>query len=322
MKAIYADASTAGEVTLGSLSEPAVSGRSVLIEIHATSMNPHDWKYHGWFKRFYKKALPIPGMQLPKLLLGHDVSGVVVAVGDKVTRFKEGDEVYCMSAKTGAFAEYITVNERMIALKPKDISHAEAATIPMAALTAWQALQIAKAQSGEKVLVIGGSGGVGVFAVQIAKLKGAEVTAVCSGKNVEFVRSLGADHVVDYTLEDVRTGTESFDIVFDTIGGESAQSCKDILSPSGRFLSTTTSMKNIFEILRSRTHALIDPATVKSGTLLAMPIGKHLEKIASHVDEGTLKTVVDKTFDLVELEESMNYSKLGRTRGKIAIKVR
>lgn len=322
MKAIYADASSAGEVTLGTLAEPSVSRRSVLIEIHATSMNPHDWKYHGWFKRFYRKAFPIPGLQLPKLLLGHDVSGVVVAVGDKVTRFKEGDEVYCMSAKTGAFAEYITVDERMIAPKPKNISHAEAATIPMAALTAWQALQIARLQAGDKVLVIGGSGGVGIFAVQIAKLKGAEVTAVCSGRNVEFVKSLGADHVVDYTVADIRQHPQVFDIVFDTIGGESAQSCGDILSSSGRFLSTTTSLKNIFEIVRSRTQALINPTTVKSGTLLAMPIGKHLEKITAHVEAGTFRTEVDKTFQLADLEASMDYSKLGRTRGKIAIQVR
>lgn len=317
MKAIYADTKNKGDLVVGDVTKPTAKGSNVLVEIHASSLNPHDWKYHEWFKTFYRSPLP-----LPRLMLGHDVSGVVVAVGNNVKGFEVGDEVFSMSAKTGAFAEFASIDYRMLAHKPKNISHVEAATIPMAGLTALQALKICRIKPDSKVLIIGGSGGVGSLAVQIAKAEGAEVTAVCSGRNGDFVKGLGADTIIDYTKADFHDCGESFDIVFDTIGGESAKSCETILAKAGHFLSTTTSLKNIAEIVRSRSMGLVDSETVKAGTLLALPFATDLEYLSSLIEEGKLKPEVDKTFMLDQIIDAIDYSKLGRTRGKIAITIK
>ena len=317
MKAMYADAMAGGELQFGDISQPTAKGNTVLIEIHATSMNPHDWKYYGTLKTFYQKS-----RSLPKLMLGHDVAGVILEVGPKVSKFKVGDRVFAMSAKTGAFAEFITIDQRMIAPMPSCLSFEEAATIPMAALTAIQALRMAKLQSNSNVLVIGGSGGVGIFAVQIAKARGAHVTAVCSGRNADFVSQLGADEIIDYTQIDLRQCGQSFDIVFDTVGNESAKSCADIIVKGGNFICTNPSRRNVFEMIKTLMFSFIDTNAIKSTTMLAMPRGSDLEEIRFLVEAGKLRTNVDKTFDLAYLEDSMGYSRLGRTRGKIAIKVK
>ncbi len=306
-----------GELELKKRSIKEVKGRGILVEIHASSMNPHDWKFYGQFKKLYERT----GM-FPEMLLGHDLSGVVLAVGDKVKHFEVGDEVYAMSAKTGAFGEHLIIDERMAARKPEGLSHQKAASIPMAALTAWQAYLISKLKKGSEVLVIGGSGGVGIFAIQIAKAWGAEVTTVCSTANVDLVKELGADHVVDYKKEDFHDLDRKFDVVFDVIGGEDRDSCLPVLKEDGRFISTSTSAKKISEVLTTRVHKLFAKDTITSTTFLAMPIGRHLQSIARLVKSGELKPLVDKVFELENIEDAMEYSKLGRTKGKIVIAVK
>ena len=306
-----------GELLFKERELPSVKGKGVLIEIHASSMNPHDWKFYGQFKKLYEKT-----SIFPEMLLGHDLSGVVIDVGDKVKHFEVGDEVFAMSAKTGAFGEHLIVDERMLAKKPEKLNHQEAASVPMAALTAWQAYLITKLEKDQKVLVIGGSGGVGIFAIQIAKALGAEVTTVCSTANVALVKKLGADHVVDYKKEDFKELDEEFDIVFDVIGGESKESCKNIIKVNGQFISTSTNARKITQVFTSRIHKFLIDDTVTSTTFLAMPIGRHLEKIAELIDEGKIKTLVDTVFPLEEVEQAMEYSQLGRTKGKIVISVK
>lgn len=317
MKAQFTTTADRGVLRYGELNDPRASGQAVLIDVHYTSMNPHDWKYYEFSKRLYNSPIP-----LPTLLLGHDVSGVIVDVGHRVTKFKPGDEVFAMSAKTGAFAEMISIDQRMVALKPKNVTHEQAATIPMAALTALQAWRIAGLRLGVHVLVVGGSGGVGVYAVQLAKAQGAEVTAVCSTRNVELVKSLGADTVIDYTQEDCTEGTRRFDIIFDTVGTQSIDTCADVLNFDGHFISTLTTVGNIGRVFLSRLTSLAGKNRRKRSTLLALPRGTDLATICNLVETGAVIPVVDKTFDLAELAQAMAYSKNGRTRGKISLKVR
>lgn len=306
-----------GELALKERTLAQVKGRGILIEIHASSMNPHDWKFYGQFKKLYQHT-----SIFPEMLLGHDLSGVVLAVGSKVKHFKVGDEVFAMSAKTGAFGEHLIIDERMAAHKPKNLSHQEAASVPMAALTAWQAFLITKLKPQDKVLVIGGSGGVGIFAIQIAKALGADVTTVCSTANVELVKQLGAQQVVDYKVSDFHKLNEKFDIIFDVIGGKSKESCQNIIKNSGHFISTSTSGQKMLGVFSSRLSKLVNENTVLSTTFLAMPVGRHLQKIASMIEAGEIKTLVDKVFPLEQIEQAMEYSKLGRTRGKIVIQVK
>ena len=192
----------------------------------------------------------------------------------------------------------------------------------MAALTALQAWRIAGLSKGARVLVVGGSGGVGVYAVQLAKAQGAEVTAVCSTKNVELVRSLGADTVIDYTQDDCTQGERRFDIVFDTVGTQSVDTCDGVLNFDGHFISTLTSVGNIGRVFISRLTSLAGKNRRKLSTLLALPRATDLLNICDLIETGKVIPVVDKTFDLADLAQAMAYSKTGRTRGKISIKVR
>jgi len=315
-KAIMVEAGS-GELELKERQIAKVKGRNLLVEIHASSMNPHDWKFYGQFKKIYQRT-----SLLPEMLLGHDLSGVVLEVGEKVKHFKVGDEVFAMSAKTGAFGEHLIVDERMLAHKPKNLNHQEAASVPMAALTAWQAFLITKLKPKDKVLIIGGSGGVGIFAIQIAKALGAEVSAVCSTVNVDLVKSLGAGHVVDYKNADFHDLDVAFDIVFDVVGGESKETCKDIIKINGNFISTSTSGRKIAQVFTSRIHKFLIEDTVTATTFLAMPIGRHLQAISGKIEGGEIVTLLDKVFPLSETKEAMEYSKLGRTKGKIVIQVK
>lgn len=308
------DASSNPQLVLGDLPMPAASGNKVLVEIHAASVNPHDCQYYGFLKSLCKSSA------LPKLKLGHDISGVVVAVGGKVKNFKVGDAVFAMSAFPGAYAEYISIDQRMLGHKPRSLSHIEAATIPMAALTALQALRMTKLTQDSNLLVIGGSGGVGTSAIQIAKAQGATVTAVCSTKNIEFVQSLAADTVIDYTRDSLSECGDTFDIIFDTIGNESVEKCQNILKPSGRFISTKTSPGNITQSMLSRIRARCGD-TIVTGTLLALPRGKDMAQLAQLIESGKIKPLIDKTFELPQLLDAIAYSNLGRTKGKIAIAV-
>ena len=300
-----------GKLEYRDVADPSARSQQIIVKIHASSLNPHDWKYYDTLKRICR--LPIP---FPALTLGHDLSGTVVDVGRKVSRFKIGDPVYAMSMKTGAFGEYLALDHRMAARKPEKLSHREAGGMPMAALTAWQFYMLAKLRAGERVLVVGGSGGVGSQAVQIARAKGAHVTAVCSTRNLDLVASLGAEKIIDYTQEEVLDSGQRFDVVFDTIGTIAPLAAGRILKPKGRFLSTVTNARIIMSALMSRFPGIPIPST---STMIALPIGRHLEDIGKLVDDGVIRPVIDREFDIRDLENAIVYSKSGRARGKIIL---
>ena len=316
MRSMYVRPGTGGQLEYGERPMPVARGKNIVVQIHASSMNPHDWKYYEALLPLYRRSLP-----LPPLLLGHDLAGTVVEVGPKVRSYRLGDAVYAMSAKTGAFAQYISLDERMVAPRPARLSFLEAATLPMAALTAWQALRLAGLRPGQRLLVVGGSGGVGSLAIQIARAQGAEVTAVCSSANVELVRSLGADHVLDYTRQQLTDAGQRFDVVFDTVGQQPASSYAQVLQRGGQLVSTGSRLGNIVQSFSSRLVAALRPSATTVSTLLAMPLGSHLAAIGALVDSGAIRPLVDRSFELPDLASAMAYSKRGRTRGKIALQV-
>jgi len=317
MKAIVVTTASHGQPILVDCDAPSALGRNLLVKVHASSLNPHDWKYLQWFAGSVYR-LPLP---LPPLRLGHDFVGTVMDTGSRVRDFAPGDLVFGMTAKPGAFAERLTIDERMVASKPTNLSDHEAAALPMVALTALQALRMAGLRRGMSVLVIGGSGGVGSMAVQIAKHQGAQVSAVCGTRNVDFVRRLGAKTIIDYQQSDFHDCGQRFDVIFDTIGNESATTCRDLLKPSACFISTATSAFNALSTVQSRAMARFKPAAVRSGTLLALPRGGDLEVIRTMVEAGQLRVHIDKQFPLEQMQDAISYSQRGRTRGKIAIDV-
>jgi NADPH:quinone reductase-like Zn-dependent oxidoreductase len=209
---------------IAEIPKPTLQNHQLLLKVHAASINPIDWKTRkGMLKFLINQKFPIA--------LGFDVCGEVVEVGNQVTKFKPGDMVYGMvNFPGGAYAEYAIVSESAAAFKPNNMTAEEAAALPVAALTALQSLRdLGGIQPGQKVLINGGSGGVGTYAVQIAKAYETEVTAVCSGKNLDLVKSLGADRAIDYTQQDFTTNSETYDIVFDTIANKSLKECKKVL---------------------------------------------------------------------------------------------
>ncbi|MHA7834082.1 MAG: NAD(P)-dependent alcohol dehydrogenase [Algiphilus sp.] len=291
--------------------------RSLVVQVHASSLNPHDWKYLDWCTtRLYRWGLP-----LPDLRLGHDFVGTVVATGRGVQRFAMGDVVFGMTAKPGAFAETISIDERMVAHKPEAMDDDSAAALPMVGLTALQALRMAHLRAGMAVLIIGGSGGVGSVAIQIARHQGAHVTAVCSGRNTALVQSLGADRVLDYEQEDWRHTDKAFDIVFDTIGTAKTADVRAVLKPGGCLISTATSASNALASVTSRIGARLHPSARRTGTLLALPRGRDMEALRAMVEAGVLRVLIDRSYRLEQIAEAIAYSKTGRARGKIVLRV-
>lgn len=309
-----------------------LSCRQVLIKIEAAALNPHDWQYYQFMRNFYK--LPLP---LPALSLGHDISGEVVAIGSKVKKFAVGDKVYGMSAKTGAFGEYMALDKKMLARRPQTLNHLQAAAVPMAALTAWQMYILCSLQAGQSLLLNGASGGVGLFALQFAKHKGALVSTVSSARNIGLLEQFGADNCLDYNAVDLKqpliidgsATAQKFDLVFDTVGSLNPLQSAHLMHDKSKFATT---MHN----WRTFSACFLAPLPFKkywgspfgigqlgaTYTLLALPIGKHLEQIATLIDAGKVKVVIDKIYPIEELEKAIAYSKTGRARGKIVLDIK
>lgn len=292
---------------------PAVKPDQVLVEVHASSVNPIDWKIRNGSLRM------LMGFKFP-MVLGYDVSGQVVEAGSEVTRFKIGDQVYAKSnSKTGrAYAEYVVVGESALALKPRNISHEEAAAIPLAALTALQALrEQGGIGAGSRVLVIGAAGGVGSYAVQIAKACGAEVAGVCGTGNVALVKELGADRVIDYKKENVMSASGPYDIVFDAVAAYSFSAVRPILRKKGAYISTLPSPGLAFSILWTR----LVPGQ-KAHFILMKPLGADLRYLAELVEAGKMRSVIDSAFSLEDVARAHARSEAGHARGKIVIRVK
>ena len=280
----------------------------VLIRVHAASVNPIDWKVReGHTKDFWPHEFP--------LILGWDLSGVVEELGRGVSRFKIGDEVYSVPDPTrnGAYADYIVVREPELALKPNSLHHIRAAAVPLAALTAWQSLfDTAQLQPGQRVLIHAGSGGIGHFAVQLAKWKGAYVFATASTKNQDLLRELGLDKAIDYTQRRFEDVARKIDIVLDPIGGDTQERSWQVLKKGGILLS------------------LVEPPSADKAKALGIqaafvashPNGAELAKIAELIDSGDLKPIVNRILPLSEARRAHELSQTGHTHGKIVLRVK
>ncbi len=290
---------------------PKIKPDQLLIKVHATTVNPIDWKIrHGMLRLITLNTFPI--------ILGLDVSGEVVEVGSQVTRFKPGDAIYGnVGFPGGAYAEFAAVSEKSAALKPTNMTYEEAATVPGAALTALQALRNqGKIQLGQTVLINGASGGVGTFAVQIAKALGAQVTAVCSTKNLELVKSLGSERVIDYTQQDFTEDKAQYDIILDAVGKQSFSSCKGVLKPNGVYVTTLPTPDNIVQsVLRT-----LIPGQ-KAKIVLESSNTQDLTYLKELIESGNIRTVIDRTYPLQDLASAHAYSETERAVGKIAIAV-
>lgn len=312
MKAIKTSGwGTGTRLVVGEASVPVPGDGEVLVKVYATSVNPKDWKlnYHAAML-----ATPLGTRRLPPLF-GDDLAGVVVSTGPGVRDFRPGDAVFGMDMRlrTAALAEYAVIDQRRIALKPPRLSFLEAAAVPLAAQTALQGLRKAGAREGSKVLVIGASGGVGTFTVQIAKALGCHVTAVCSGGNAVLVRTLGADAIIDYTEGDFRPTAGIFDVVFDVTSYETPASCKALLGPEGYFISTAGHGKAVAATLLS--------GSSRAALVRVESYRDDLETISRWIEEGKVYSVVDSIFSLENAQRAYDLSRSGRARGKIVIEV-
>ncbi|MFQ4145393.1 NAD(P)-dependent alcohol dehydrogenase [Chlorogloeopsis sp. ULAP02] len=290
---------------------PKIKPDQLLVKVHAACINPIDWKIRKGMLKV------ITGNKFP-MILGLDLAGEVVEVGTKVTRFAIGDQIYgSVKVPGGAYAEFAAIQENQAALKPKNMSYEQAATLPVAALTALQALRdLGKIRAGQTVLVNGASGGVGIFAVQIAKVFGAEVTGVCSTKNLDLVKSLGADNIIDYTRQDFTQDTFQYDIVFDVVAKKSFADCKKVLKPNGIYVTTIPTPQNILPGILS---TLIPGKKAKF--VLAKPNPQDFAYLNELIEAGKIRTVIDRTYPLQELAAAHNYSESERAVGKIVIAI-
>lgn len=293
--------------------QPKIKPNHLLIKIHATSVNPLDFRIRRGELRIFT-GIRKPGIKI----LGFDVAGEVVQTGKNVKTFKKGDYVFAfMGTEGGACAEYIVVSEQSVSIKPVNMTFEEAAAVPLAGLAALQALRDrGKVSSGSKVLINGASGGVGTFAVQIAKSLGAVVTGVCSSKNIEFVKSLGADVVIDYTKDDFTKHYQTYDIVFDVVAKKSFSDCKRALEPKGIYITTVPNLGFIFQVFW--TH--LWPGK-KATFFMVRPSGKDLNYIRELIEAGKVKSIIDKIFPLSEVAAAHAYCEAGHTRGKNIIRI-
>jgi NADPH:quinone reductase-like Zn-dependent oxidoreductase len=292
----------------------------VLVEVHAASVNPRDWLLREGRYVFRRLVGGFP------VILGSDVSGVVAEVGPQVTRFRPGDQVFGMQSllgRMGGYAEYVAIDESALTLKPPQVSHEEAAAVPCAGMTAQRALLLqGQLQAGMRVTIVGASGGVGSYAVQLARAAGAIVTAVTSTANVDFVKALGADQAVDYKQADFRALCRDQDIVFDTIGKENLAKCTAALSADGRYITTIPNARTLLEAAGSGILCLLGGVRQSSHVVLVKADGAALAKLAKLMEEGKLRSCIDSVYPLAEVRAAHAKSRSWRTRGKLILKVR
>lgn len=300
--------------------KPALADSKVLIKVQAASVNPLDWHY--------MRGLPYivrieAGVGAPEnITMGVDFAGIVEAVGKGVKRFKPGDEVF--GAKGGAFGEYVSMAEdRALTLKPANMTFEQAAAVPIAAITALQALRDkGKIQRGQKVLINGASGGVGTFAVQIARSFGAEVTGVCSTRNTQLVGSIGADHVIDYTREDFTRGSQHYDLIVDTVGNRSLSELRRVLTPAGTVVnvggpSNGEWLGPLTGLIKAM---LYSPLVSQKFTFVLAELNqKDLEVLRELMQAGKLTPVIDRRYPLSEVPAAIEYLEAGHARGKVVI---
>lgn len=312
--------------------EPIVKDNDVLVQVYATGVNVLDAKIrNGEFKIFLPYKTPF--------ILGHDVAGIVIRTGSKVSKFKVGDEIYARPSdhRIGTFSEYISIDERDVALKPKNLSMEEASSIPLVGLTVWQALvEKANLKKGQKVFIQAGSGGVGTFAIQLAKYLGATVATTASAANIELVKKLGADIVIDYKNEDFETILKDYDLVLNSQDTKTLEKSLRILKPNGKVISISGPpdtdfaeeislpwyLKLIMKILSLGIKNKARKLGVNYSFLFMRADGNQLTEITKLINEDIIKPVMDKVFPFDQTNEALAYVEAGRTKGKVVVKVK
>ena len=326
MKAvIYTEFGPPDVLQIKDIQKPVPKDNEVLVKIRAASVNPYDWHMVRGTP-FLMRAM-MAGLRRPRdPRVGIDCAGTVEAVGKEVTQFKPGDDVF--GGKSGALAEYLCVPaDGGLALKPANVTFEQAAGVQIAGCTALQALRDSgKVQAGQKVLINGASGGVGTFAVQIAKTMGAHVTGVCSTKNVELVRSLGADQVIDYTKEDFTKSSERYDMILDNVGTQPLSGFRQVLKPKGIYVMIGAGGPDegglIGPMGRLIQASLMSPfISQKMGMMMAKVSQSDLKALADLMQAGKVTPIIDRTYPLSEVREAMRYLETGRVRGKVIVAI-
>lgn len=314
------------------VTEPVLNENEVLVAIHAASVNQIDIKLKsGEFKLLLPYKFPF--------ILGHDLAGVITKVGSKVSRFKIGDEIIAQPAlfKIGAFAESIAINENDVALKPKNISMEEAASIPLVALTVWQAfVEKANLKKGQKVFIQAGSGGVGTIAIQLAKHLGATVATTTSASNFDLVKSLGADVVIDYKTQDFETILKDYDLVLNSQDAKTLEKSFKILKSGGKVISISGPpdtdfakeislswlIKTVIFFLSRKAKQQAKKSNVSYSFLFMKANGQQLSEISKLVESGVIRPIIDKIFPFEQTNEALEYVESGRAKGKVVIKIK
>ena len=324
MKAIVQDRyGSPGVLELREVDKPVVADDEVLVRVHAASVNARDWHIMRGDPYLARLVFGFGGPRTK--IRGSDFAGRVEAVGRNVKRFRPGDDVF--GEADGAFAEYVCAPENVLEPKPAELSFEQAAAVPLAGNTALMGLRdLGGVQPGQRVLVNGASGGVGIFAVQIAKAFGAEVTGVCSTRNLELVRSTGADHVIDYTVEDFTQNGQRYDVVFDLVGNRSLTECRRALTPAGRLVLSGGGVSEGGSLIGPM--GLILKGQVMSRfvrhrllVLTATPSTENLAALRELAEAGKLAPVIDRTYPLSEVPEAIGYLEVEHARAKVVISV-
>lgn len=320
------------DIGLAQVSRPTIKPNELLVEVHAAGLNPIDNMIPtGIFKAVLTFQLPA--------ILGSDLAGVVVEIGSAVTRFKVGDAIFAslFDLGTGSLADYAAVPESAAALKPANLDFVQAASLPMVGLTAWQALkERANLQPGQKVFIPAGSGGIGTFAIQLAKHLGATVATTTSTANVEWVRSLGADEVIDYKKQEFEQVLRDYDVVLGTTKGDAIEKSVGILRPGGKIISLVGPLDKafararrlngllgfVFGLMSRKIIRLSKKRGVSYGFLFVRPDGGQLNEMGGLVDAGIIRPVIDRVFAMEQAEEALKYLAQGRAKGKVVVKMK
>jgi NADPH:quinone reductase-like Zn-dependent oxidoreductase len=320
-----------GALRLADMPEPDLQEDDVLVRIHATSVNPLDFKIRdGQFKSLLPYSTPF--------ILGHDVAGTIVRIGLRVKRFKVGDEVYARPRdhRIGTFAEFIAIDEADVALKPTNLSMVEAASIPLVGLTGWQALvEVGKVKRGQKVFIQAGSGGVGAFAIQLAKHLGATVATTTGATNFELVKNLGADVVIDYKTQDFEKLLSGYDLALNSQDAKTLEKSLSVLKPGGQLISISGPpdpafaqalglnlfLKAVFRLLSWRVRKKAERLDVGYAFLFMRADGRQLGDITSLIEAGAIRPVVDKVFPFLKTGDAVAYVETGRAKGKVVIQL-
>lgn len=314
------------------ISKPVVGDNDVLVEVHSASINPVDFKIkNGDLKMLLHYKMP--------LTLGQDFAGIVTAVGNNVDTFKIGSEVFGRvdEERIGSFAEYVVIDQKNLALKPKNLTFEEAASIPLVGLTSYQALNnYMSLEKNQKILIQAGSGGVGTFAIQLAKAMGAYVATTVSDKGIDLVKSLGVDQIINYKKEKFNNILKNYDDVFDTLGGEALAQSFDIVKKGGHIVSISGVpdekfarawglgffKRKLFKLASGKITKLSKERDINYDFLFMHPDGNQLETIRELIEDGLIVPVIDKIYTLDNINEAMSYSESGRAKGKIIIKIK